>query len=484
MRLNGLARRVLLLACVAFYSVTYVSAQASTPPPDQCTTPGHFTISPRDARIGPGGTVIFTASADSKCTVPALQWAIVSDPGSTLDQAKIDPKSTPAGSGSVALTLNLQRDAIEKAIHDDPGKAYIHVTATATSDNPQTAIATAMVTTKAPGNIIIPIIGFEQAGGSSAQSAQKFFMNLFVNRPLPFGHDLILDDGVNLGTPYRWFGDVRIASYPQQINSSVGEFATGFAGQVASLKVNQVAQSGEFNMGLDLRLRSPRWSLYGIGDSNVKEYSMLSFVAGFGAISPLNPVENLQIFYTPPVGSPQRDPFLALYPGSANSTYTGFIPPDRGRFYWEYGAGFRFTTLYFDRSNVQGYVTPAMLTYTLGQNQIVTGGASTGVVQRIEGFLPLPLGERFARNVTTLYLFGRVDMRLARPKQSTPFVLQPAPDTVHGYDPDVNIVRAGSTRDLYTIGVGVDAIKLIKAISLQNKTTKAASTSAAAPPPH
>jgi hypothetical protein len=133
--------------------------------------------------------------------------------------------------------------------------------------------------------------------------------------------------------------------------------------------------------------------------------------------------------------------------------------------------------MYFDHSNVEGAVSPAMLTYTLGQNQIVSGGVSSGVVQRIEGFLPLPRGQRFAKNTSIFYLFGRVDMRLASPRQTTPFILQPAPSTVNAYDSDVNIIAAGSTRDIYTIGVGVDALKLIKAIAGQNtKTTPSKSS--------
>lgn len=214
----------------------------------------------------------------------------------------------------------------------------------------------------------------------------------------------------------------------------------------------------------------------------MKEYSWLSLVAGFGAISPLNPTESLQIFVTPPVGSPQRAAFLNDFPGSANSTYTGFVTPDRGRFYWEYGAGVRLTTLYFDRSNIAGAVSPALLTYSLGQSQTISGGVSSGIVQRIEGFMPLPLGERFAKDVTTLYLFGRVDMRLAAPRQTTPFILQAAPVGVNGYDSDVNIVTVRSNRDLYTIGVGVDAVRLIKTIMLQNKTKTTSGTSPSSTP--
>lgn len=61
-------------------------------------------------------------------------------------------------------------------------------------------------------------------------------------------------------------------------------------------------------------------------------------------------------------------------------------------------------------------------------------------------------------------------MRLAAPRQTIPFVLEPAPSTVNGFDSNVNIVTTRSNRDLYTIGVGVDAVKLIKTMTLQNKS--------------
>lgn len=216
-----------------------------------CKTQGQFTVSPGEARIAPGGRITFTASAASGCTVPSLSWAIDKD-----QLAAINPTSTSStNSPSADLTLKGKKDDIENAIKGDSGLAYIRVTATASGSSTSTVVtATAVITTQAAGNIVIPIIGFVQAGASAAQSSQKFFFNLFVDRPLHFGKDLIEDDGVNLGTATRWFGNVRIASYPQQITSGVAEFATGFAAQVAKLQVNQLARSGEFNMGLDWRL--------------------------------------------------------------------------------------------------------------------------------------------------------------------------------------------------------------------------------------
>jgi hypothetical protein len=322
-----------------------------------------------------------------------------------------------------------------------------------------------------PGTVVIPVIGFEQAGASSAASKQKFYFNFFISRPFPLGnkgYDPKNDADEVFGPRLRWWGNVRIASYPQQVTTGVGDFVTGFATQVAQLKVNQLAQMGEFNTGVEYRIASFPKPFQSIAAAS-QERMQLGVVAGFGAISPLNPTESLEIFQTPPSTSPQYARFIQQFPGSKNFAYTGFTTPDRDRFYWEYGGGLRLTTHFFDNSGVQG-AAPAMVTYTLGQNQLVSGGLSRGLVQRLEGFFPLPLGERFAQNVSILYLFGRVEMRLAAPHQNTPFILAPAASTINGYDPTVNIVAIRSNRDLYTIGVGVDAVKLInKIVSLNNQ---------------
>src|SRR5262245_50624300 len=82
------------------------------------------------------------------------------------------------------------------------------------------------------GDLTMAVIGFEQSGASGAKSDQKFFFDFFTSRPLPF---LFGDDKTDVkptepfpvdksglvraqpfGPPVHWWGDVRIASYPQQ----------------------------------------------------------------------------------------------------------------------------------------------------------------------------------------------------------------------------------------------------------------------------
>jgi hypothetical protein len=431
-------RVVVILTLVLFFGKTAVAQQ--------------FSLDPPHARVAPGGSVVFTVKATSGTALPqSVTWDFVSAP--------------PAG-----YIITAEGNSTTARLTVDEGAAIqafpYQVTVRATSDG-QAVTAIVETATRPGGLIVIPVIGFEQAGASSANSSQKFFFNFFISRALPLrnsGYDGRDEAGKVFGPKLRWWGDVRIASYPQQITSGVGVFATGFATQVAQLQVNKLAQAGEFKTGIDYRLSSfPRF-FPSVGATS-KERTQLSFVAGFGAISPLNPTESLEIFKTPPVGSAQRSAFLAKFPSSTNFLYTGFVTSDRDRFYWQYGAGVRLTTLFFDDLGLQG-ASPAMITYSLGQNQLVSGGLSRGVVQRLEAFFPLPLGDRFKDN--SLYLFGRVEMRLAPPHQITPFILEPADPNVTGFNPQVNIVAMRSNRDIYTIGVGVDAVKLIKTVTGQS----------------
>lgn len=432
----------------------------------------NFTFAADDpGRIGPGGSITFTATPTSNNTLPTLKWG-VSDPSAKDPVNSSEYKIEPHGPNQAILTLAPNAQAPESGRLSVFACDASKTAAFSASCNGQNASAgiDIKVVDRPAGLMVIPVIGFEQVGASAASSTQKFFFDFFISRPFPLlqrNWDKCKqdEDCKILGPKLRLWGDVRVGSYPQQITSGIGQFATGFATQVSQLPVNQLAQAGEFNLGLEYRMKSFNW-LFSSVEANTNERMNLGLVAGFGGISPFNPVDTLQIFQNPAAGSPQATAFFNRFPSSQGFPFTGFTTPDRDRFFWEYGAGIRMTVPFFDKANLQRG-SPAMLTYTLGQNQLVSGGRSQGIVQRLEGFYPLPLGERFKD--TTLYLFGRVDMRLAAPHQSTPFILQPAPTTVNGFDPNVNIVAFPSNRDIYTIGVGLDAVKLIKMMTLQNQ---------------
>jgi hypothetical protein len=106
---------------------------------------------------------------------------------------------------------------------------------------------------------------------------------------------------------------------------------------------------------------------------------------------------------------------------------------------------------------------PAMVTASLGQHELVSGGKLRGVVGNFEGFYPF----RLKTPALTVFLFGRANLRLAsHAVESQPIVLQRAKDAsgqqdIPISDPGVVIIAEPSRRDMYTIGVGMDFASLL-----------------------
>ena len=283
------------------------------------------------------------------------------------------------------------------------------------------------------------IIGFEQAGASAASAEQHFFFDFFIDRKMK-------QDFLSL------WGNVRVASYPQQIDTPVAQFAANFASTVGNIKVNELAETAEFSTGLDWH--PVTWKVDATTDRR------LGFIFSVGAKGPFVPKSRLSLFQVPATTSPQYARFAAEFPSAAQSQYVGFIPPDRDRFYRSYGAGIRITTTYHTDSGATR--APATYTVLFGQDENVSGGAFRGAVARFDVFYPLPIEKQGTR---FLFLFGNADLRLSRAQNITPFVLAAAPSSITGSEPSVAIIATPSNRDVYRIGVGVDAVGLICAIS-------------------
>lgn len=123
------------------------------------------------------------------------------------------------------------------------------------------------------------VLGVEQAGASSTQADQRPFFDFWVTRHLPLrGNPNNEED--KLGTFLHWWGNVRLASYPQQINAPLGQFvAAGLGTVVSEVKVNELVQSAEFRTGPDFRI----WNRLG--------KARFSFFGAFGGVGPLNPIK-------------------------------------------------------------------------------------------------------------------------------------------------------------------------------------------------
>ncbi len=292
------------------------------------------------------------------------------------------------------------------------------------------------------------IVGFEQSGGASADSKGQPFMDLFINTPLGSANDK---------KPARFsvWGDVRLTSTPEQLSafSTIGADAIG---ALTGKETNKFVSGFDFVVGPEIRI------------SQFKNTD-LSFIAAFGAVSPLNPQQSAQIFQVPKAGSAQRDEFLEAFPGAKDKEFIAFISPDRDRFLRQYFGGFRFKTYTYDKLDEKRQATtedkiqnvfPSMLDVTFGQSEVVTGGKLTKFVVTIDGFYPLPFPDKYR----FLYLFGTAKFKAGGPKTITkPFILDTAASSVHITDPAVFIADpTPSNRDYYRIGFGVDLFELFR----------------------
>lgn len=314
---------------------------------------------------------------------------------------------------------------------------------------------------KLTGNSIYTraIVGFEQVGGSATDSTQKPFLDFF------FGAPIGRQSG---GQPHRvqLWGNARIASFPLESDpTALSAFTSGFLNTTSGLKINKIAQGFDFLAGMDIRLiplnDKPYFSLI----PGTRQRSSVSFIASFGAITPLSASNNqVQLLAAIPKNAAgDIDPaFLKLFPEAAGKKNIAFVTPARDRFYRQYYAGVRVKTLFYDRHDRLINQFPAIFDFTFGQNELVTGSLRN--VIRFEGFYPFPIKE-----ASFFYLYGTVTMKVGRGggKVDLPLFLKNADATASPADLDTLVVSFDknpvlrSNRDNYRLGIGINLIELL-----------------------
>lgn len=304
------------------------------------------------------------------------------------------------------------------------------------------------------------IVGWHQAGASSADFKQNLFFDFFVARP--FGPGRVYDNKLNL------WGQVRVASSPQQKSIPVSQFAAQFATQLGNVPVNELAQSGEFLVGFEFRTRHTKWE----DPERVRTLGFVAFFGGNGAFT--DPTTTERVFRAVPKDTPQFPNFVANFPEFNNPTFqqqvkfVGLVPPDRERFYRQYGGGIRYSSF----SATDPAASPAMFTATVGQDQMITRGRYAGAVFKVDAFYPLPF-----RGSSFIFLFGTVNLAISKPVNKTPLAMRlvsnacpvPLPAGtiseadcgVRAYQDNVAVYIIPSARDTYRMGVGIDLIALL-----------------------
>ncbi len=321
------------------------------------------------------------------------------------------------------------------------------------------------------------VLGAEQTGASSTQSDLRMFFDFWVTRQL--GHINPASDTATeqkMGKPWHWWGNVRLASYPQPVNSPVGTLLTGLGTTVTDLKVNQLVQAAEFRTGPDFAIPWLTCSSHDRQEESCHLYRF-SLFADIGGIGTLNPQQGVTVFTVPDQTTTAGAQFFKVYPttnfpGLDKAKYVAFSSPDRSRFFREYAGGLRYTQLRISGKDDQGYrvLQPASISVSAGQNELVSNGALRGVALRVEAFFP------FSLNGVPAYIFGRALMSMARNETSAPVFDSPSDimannTPVSVTDANVYVITTRSNRDVYSVGIGLDAVKVIESLFKKKPAT-------------
>jgi hypothetical protein len=386
-----------------------------------------LTISADTTTLAPGGKAKLSLKQGS--ATPTATWTVDGDTGLSADNGSSTVYTAPAQDGKLVPT------------------GYVTVTATLADG---TTKATIELCIHAPGSWESrSIVGFSQSAASSSDPRQAFFLDFFIERGL--------DKVSAVDANFTLWGNIRLASVPQQINAPVSALTKDLGAAAKALQLNQLVQSAEFLTGLEYRLWKP-------SDTSTKRD--IGLIVQYGETGPLQPKDTLQLFALPDPTSSQYPSFVHSYgTPPATAKYAGFTSPDRGSFFKQYGFGFRVST--FSLSDPE--TPPATYSFTVGQDQTVTGGRYHGLVGRVDVFYPLPISIGNP-DFKFIYLFGTVNTRFSgRPVQTDPLILAPAPTGTNGYDNNVMLVTSASNRDTYRIGIGLDALSLLKKLKVSTK---------------
>lgn len=319
------------------------------------------------------------------------------------------------------------------------------------------------------------IVGIEQVGASSANSKGSPFLEFYFDTPfgIPFGKKRIpcspvCENGETTRLVPRKFefsawANLRLSTIPVQTFANLGSFGTfpTFLSE-SSAKPNDLAQGFDFLVGLQTKVPGVfgRW-----GQGFLPGKSSLYLIASAGAVNPLSSEKTAQIFKVPTIvmnGMTVNDPnFLAIFPEAVGKSNIAFVSPDRDKFFRQYYGGIRMKTE-FQNDNEGRPVFPAMVDFTIGQNEAITG-TLRGVILRADGSTPLPVLDGY------LTIFGSTQLRLGRKVRETlPMFLSPADPAITLTSPTIAIVpldrypRTISGRDVFKLGIGVDLFRIFK----------------------
>jgi hypothetical protein len=462
-----LARRTL----PAFLSAVLIVAGASP----AFAQADKLKVEPDNATVCADGSASFLAKKGDKATTVA--WSIDPGQGSIDETSKDYTKYTaPVSHGPTATTGVITLTATLKQAGKDAEAASAQIT------------LAGLCQTRYGGEVVRATLGFEQVGAAGTPSGQKYSFDFFISRPLPVGSHRyarpveipangylppITDDEFYFGPGIRWWGDVRIGSYPQQVNSDLATFTKDFATNVGKVQINRLVQSAEFMTGPEVRIGQFTIARDSATEPVRQRYALMLY-GGIGSIGPFPPGDDPAVFAVPdaPVGSgapsAQYNSFHTRYP-NVTSKYIAFAPEDHQQFSKQWNVGFRLYTFYADATPTSQPLSkaPASVEIGFGRNALVAPGETTW---HASAYYPFALGDRTKAETLIIYFFGDVNMRFGQTTAATPLFLPPALDANNVAIPltnkDVSIVSvAPNHRDTYRVGVSVDLIRIWNKLS-------------------
>jgi hypothetical protein len=441
-----------------------IAAQPEPDPPQGAPAAAAvaYSITPSAANVCAGGSVSLTATGSDAATT---SWGVTPQNAGTFNHT----------SSSANTTFTTDSGLKENAAVVFTG------TANGQTANVMVTIGAPCIASRLGGEIVRAVIGFEQVGASSTSGAQSFMFDFFLTRPVPFFH---YDGGDNIWGPrLRWWGDVRVSSFPYTQKSSVATFAQQFASAFGTQNLNQLAQSIETVTGPEIRI----WTTGSHGSITDKDSAArfgLTWFAGAGATGPNNPTDNATVFDSPVASSSQDTLLRSLFPtapvvncpapttppGAACTSYVAFVPRSADRFLQQWSTGFRLYTLYTEKSSAKvSFGAPATVEFSIGQNAAVTESHLHNFVGHAAAMYPFSIGPRGESGSVVIYLFGEVNTAFAKNHFQNTLTLIPALDSngspIPVSSPSVVQIPVDSNRrDTYRIGVGVDLVTVWKSL--------------------
>jgi hypothetical protein len=332
------------------------------------------------------------------------------------------------------------------------------------------------------------LVGVDVSASSSANPQAVFLALGIIDLPIGGNRAGAGKDALS-ETKHQWWlsGQLGLKGMAQP-GAVSGAASPGYYATAVNATPDKIVQSVDMSVHLGWQLNKP-WkipsSVFTIESAGSKGGNILmtlSLIAGGGAITPLSVTQSSpQVFEATPLilqNEPPVSPSTSYASScSANPTLTPtcfvtFTPKDRTHFYRSYDAGMRLKLYGQDFTNNE-YRFPAILDFTLGQNEYITGGMLRGVILHVGGSFPIPYAP------PGFFGFGSMDLGLSSSEGSGPQLqLIPAPVTtgLTATSPSVyTILTSQPNRDRYQFGFGIDIVHFLSSY-FNNKKKNSSST--------